>query len=341
MLTLIYFVLILGFIVLIHEGGHFFFAKRAGIYVYEFSIGMGPKIFKWRRKGDETEYSIGLFPIGGYVQMAGESVEVDENIPKEKTMQAKTWLQRFLTIIAGVMMNFVLAIVILFVVASMEGAPQKEVYVGAVLENSAADSVGLQVGEQITKFNGKKVGSADKLLLQLTVNTGKTITLELDGKRNITITPVQDDEGNYKYGFGLTNEIEKGFLPSLKYAFTKFGSLVEQMGLTIWYLVTGKLSLTNLSGPVGIYNLVGETAKTGFANILYLVGYLSLNVGFINLLPIPAFDGGRVLFLIIEKIKGKPVSAKVENTIHSVCFILLMLLMVVITFNDIVRLFFS
>ena len=116
MLTLIYFIFILGFIVLIHEGGHFFFAKRAGIYVYEFSIGMGPKIFKWKRKGDETQYSIGLFPIGGYVQMAGESVEVDENIPKEKTMQAKTWMQRFLTIIAGVMMNFILAIILLFVV---------------------------------------------------------------------------------------------------------------------------------------------------------------------------------------------------------------------------------
>ena len=108
MLTLIYFILILGFIVLIHEGGHFFFAKKAGIYVYEFSIGMGPKIFKWKRKGDETQYSIGIFPIGGYVQMAGESVEDDKSIPKDRTMQAKTWLQRFLTMIAGVMMNFLL-----------------------------------------------------------------------------------------------------------------------------------------------------------------------------------------------------------------------------------------
>ena len=341
MLTLIYFVLILGFIVLIHEGGHFFFAKRAGIYVYEFSIGMGPKIFKWKRKGDETQYSIGLFPIGGYVQMAGESVEVDENIPKEKTMQAKTWLQRFLTIIAGVMMNFILALILLFVVALLQGAPQNEVYIGAIVEDSAAETVGIKVGEQITKLNGKKVGSADKLLLQLTVQAGETITLELDGKRTVTITPTKDEEGNYKYGFGLSNKIEKGFLPSLKYAFTKFGSLVEQLGLTLWYLITGKLSLGNLSGPVGIYNIVGETAKTGFANVLYLVGYLSLNVGFINLLPIPAFDGGRVVFLIIEKIKGKPVSAKVENTIHSICFILLMLLMVVITFNDIVRIFFS
>lgn len=341
MLTLIYFILILGFIVLIHEGGHFFFAKRAGIYVYEFSIGMGPKIFKWKRKGDETQYSIGLFPIGGYVQMAGESVEVDENIPKEKTMQAKTWLQRFLTIIAGVMMNFILAIILLFVVALLNGAPSKEVYIGSVIDNSAAQSAGLQVGEQITKLNGKKVNNSDKLMLELSVNAGKTITLELDGKRSITITPIKDDEGNFKYGFGVKNEIEKGFLVSVKYAFTKFISLIEQMFMIIWYLITGKLALNNLSGPVGIYNLVGETAKTGFANILYLVGYLSLNVGFINLLPLPAFDGGRVLFLIIEKIKGKPVSAKVENIVHSIGFALLMLLMIAITYNDIVRIFFS
>lgn len=341
MLTLIYFILILGFIVLIHEGGHFFFAKRAGIYVYEFSIGMGPKIFKWKRKGDETQYSIGLFPIGGYVQMAGESVEDDENIPKERTMQAKTWLQRFLTMIAGVMMNFILAIILLFVVALLNGAPSKEIYISTVGEGSSASNAGLQVGEQITKFNGKKVTSSDKLMLEISVNSGKTITLELDGKKSITITPSKEEDGSFKYGFGVKNEIEKGFLPSVKYAFTKFFSLIEQMFMIIWYLITGKLALNNLSGPVGIYNLVGETAKTGFSNILYLVGYLSLNVGFINLLPLPAFDGGRVLFLIIEKIKGKPVSPKIENTIHSVFFILLMILMVVITYNDIVRIFFS
>ena len=341
MLTLIYFVFILGLIVLIHEGGHFFFAKRAGIYVYEFSIGMGPKIFKWKRKGDETQYSIGLFPIGGYVQMAGESVEVDENIPKEKTMQAKTWLQRFLTIIAGVMMNFILALVIFFVVALIQGAPDNKVYIGDVLEGSAAEQAGIKTGEVVTKLNGKKVNNSDKFLLQLTVKNGETVKLELDGKKEVTLTPTKDSEGNYKYGFGISSKIEKGFLPSLKYAFTKFASLVEQMGLTIWYLITGQLSLTNLSGPVGIYNLVGETAKAGFVNILFLIGYLSLNVGFINLLPIPAFDGGRVVFLIIEKIKGSPVSAKVENTIHSIFFILLMLLMIAITYNDIVRIFFS
>lgn len=340
MLTLIYFILILGFIVLIHEGGHFFFAKRAGIYVYEFSIGMGPKIFKWKRKGDETQYSIGLLPIGGYVQMAGESIEDDKNIPKERTMQSKTWLQRFLTMVAGVMMNFLLAIVLLFVVALISGAPSKEVYISAVTENSAASIAGIQAGEQITKFNGKKVTSSDKLMLEIAVNSGKTITLELDGKKNVTITPTKEDDGNFRYGFGVKNEIHKGFFASFKYAFVKFFALIEQMFMIIWYLITGKLALNNLSGPVGIYNLVGETAKTGFVNILYLVGYLSLNVGFINLLPLPAFDGGRVLFLIIEKIKGKPVSPKVENTIHTIGFVLLMLLMVAITFNDIKRLFF-
>ena len=237
-------------------------------------------------------------------------------------------------------MNFLLAIVLLFVVALLNGAPSKEVYVATVTDDSAASIAGMRTGAQITKFNGKKVNSSDKLMLEIAVNSGKTITLELDGKDSITITPTEDESGNFRYGFGVKNEIHKGFLASLKYAFTKFFALIEQMFMIIWYLITGKLSLNNLSGPVGIYNLVGETAKTGFANVLYLVGYLSLNVGFINLLPLPAFDGGRVLFLAIEKIKGKPVSPKVENTVHAIGFALLILLMIAITFNDIRKLFF-
>jgi len=133
--------------------------------------------------------------------------------------------------------------------------------------------------------------------------------------------------------------VEKGFLSALKYAFTKTWSLVEQMFFTIVYLCTGKLSLSSLSGPVGIFTVVGDAAETGIINLIYLLGFISINVGFINLLPIPAFDGGHILFLIIEKIKGSPVNPKVENIIHSIGFFLLMLLMIVITYNDIIRLF--
>ena len=180
-------------------------------------------------------------------------------------------------------------------------------------------------------------------MIEYQVNYGSILEVEVlrsDQIETIKIEPLKIEDGenvSYQYGFSLDNTIEKGFFEAIKYAFTKFASLIEQMFIIIGYLFTGKLSLSNLSGPVGIYNIVGESAKAGFLNIVYLTGYLSLNVGFINLLPIPAFDGGRILFLIIEKIRRKPVKPSVENTIHAIGLILLMGLMIAVTYNDIVR----
>lgn len=344
-ITLICFVFVLGITVLIHEFGHFLFAKKAGIYVYEFSIGMGPRLWMWKRKGDETEYSIRLFPIGGYVSMAGESVEEDEKIPKEKQLQSKKWYQKFLTIIAGVMFNFLLAIVIFFIVALFSGAPSNSAYIASLEENYPAMNTNLRVGDEIIGLNGSHILSTDHLLLEMQVMNGKEIELEVkheDGtKETVNIEPVEetvDDTTTYKYGFSLTQKVRTGFLPSLQYAFQKTFSLLHQMVLIIWYLITGTLGLDSLAGPVGIFTVVGETAKMGFLNLIYLIGYLSINVGFINILPIPAFDGGRLLFLIIEKITGKPVDPKIENTIHAIGMLLLMALMIFITFNDILRL---
>ena len=150
---------------------------------------------------------------------------------------------------------------------------------------------------------------------------------------------VDGDNISYKFGFGMTTDVREGIIPSIGYAFRKFKSLMVQMTYTIGYLFTGKISLDNLSGPVGIYSVVGETAKAGFINVIYLLGYISLNVGFMNLLPIPAFDGGRLFFLIIEKIKGSPVDPDLENKIHMIGMFLLLLLMFIITVNDIIRLF--
>lgn len=347
-MTIIYFILILGTTVFVHELGHFLFAKKAGIYVYEFSIGMGPRLFKWNRKNDETEYSIRLFPIGGYVQMAGESNEDDKTIPKDKLMQSKTWLQRFMTIVAGILFNFILAIFILFFIALFNGSPKPNAYVGSLEKDYPAYASGLKEGDEIVGINKKRVSSAEILLLELEVHKGKTIDFMVkheDGKEEvITIKPLEYEEDGvkgYRYGFGLATKIETGFLAAIKYAFVKTGNLIAQMVAIIGYLFTGTLSLNSLSGPIGIFTVVGETAKTGLVNIIYLLAFISINVGFMNLLPIPAFDGGRLLFLIIEKIKGSPVNTKVENIIHSIGFILLMALMIVITYNDIVRIFFK
>lgn len=346
-MTIIYFFLVLGITVFIHELGHFIFAKRSGVYVYEFAIGMGPVLFKKNRKNDETLYTIRAFPIGGYVKMSGEEIDIDEesDIPKEKQIQSKTWLQRFLIVVAGVLFNFILAIIILFIVGLSNGVPNNKPVIIVNDSKYPAYKVGLETGDTITKINNKKVNTTDRLMLQLQLNVGKKIIMEVkkdDGLvKKVGITPVKEKVDNkevYKYGFALDNSIEHGIIPSIKYAFTKTISIVDQMLLIIGYLITGQLGLNSLAGPVGIFNIVGETAKAGIINLIYLVGFLSINVGFINLLPIPAFDGGRLLFLIIEKLRGKPINARIENIIHSVGFVLLMLLVVVITYNDIIRL---
>ena len=343
-MTLIYFILILGVIILIHEFGHFIFAKKAGIYVYEFSIGMGPRIFKWTRKNDETEYSIRLIPIGGFVQMAGEEIEDDPEVPKDKKFSVKTFGQKFMTVIAGIMNNFLLAIFLFFLIALFNGAPQNKAIVGEISEDYPAYTSGLKEGDRILKVNGKNAATYDTLALELQVNTGKNIKLEVDRNgqtETVNLKPkkVKENGGEvYRYGFTITDEVETGFFASLKYAFSKTFSLLHQMILVIGYLVTGNLNLNALAGPVGIFGIVGTAADAGIWSVLSLIALLSVNVGFINLLPLPAFDGGRLLFIIIEKIKGKPVDPRLENTIHAVGFFLLMALMLLITYNDIIRL---
>lgn len=425
-LTIIYFIFILGITVFIHELGHFLFAKKFGVYVYEFSIGMGPRLFKFRRKNDETEYCIRLFPIGGYVQMAGEEVEVDESVPVEKRLQSKKWYQRLLIMVAGVMNNFILAIVVLFIVGLVNGVTLDSRYI------YGSEINGIKDGDKIVSVNGHFTNNYDKLALELAVAGSNDFTIKLENKEgskevkihpialndkylvngadfgftldNLTITKsinkdldgliikkVNDIEVNtnhelltvldeitnkelknnksyklnltlsdndniqeveitvkkvkndnllgYEYGFGLNGKHEHNILVAFKYAFRKFFSLIEQMIFTVYYLITGTLSIKMLSGPVGIFNVVGTVSHVGFMAILSLLAMISVNVGFINLLPIPAFDGGHVLFIIIEKLKGSPVNQKVENTIHTVFLVLLMILMIYITFNDILKIF--
>lgn len=344
-MTLIYFILILGITIMIHELGHFIFAKRAGAHVYEFSLGMGPRLFKFNRKNDETDYSIRLFPIGGYVSIAGEDME-EKDVPADKQLVNKTWLERFFTLAAGVTFNFLLAIILLFVVGLINGNNINKAVVDTVTEGYALANTNVTSGDVITKVNNKKISNQDDLLLMLTVYQGEEISLEVKHKNgeyeNYKVSPTKVEENgvvSYVYGFTLESKVETGFIEAIKYTFLKTGSLIKQMGNTIIFLVTGELSLDNLSGPIGIYNVVGEVSRTGILNMLYLIAYLCINVGFLNFLPFPAFDGGRILFLIIEKIKGSRVKPEVENMIHTVGFLFLIVLMIVVSYNDIIRLF--
>lgn len=342
-MTFIYFILILSVTIFVHELGHFIFAKKAGIYVYEFCIGMGPRIFKFKRKNDETEYGIRLFPIGGFCAMAGEDVKDDDDIPKERKLQSKTWLQKFLTVVAGVMFNFIFAILLLFIIGLINGNPNNKPIVSSVPNNGPSYIAGLRVGDEITKLNGVKINTIDRLMIEYQINYGQTLELEIlrdSERKTIEIVPnaiETEQETTYQYSFALDGSVEKGFFAAIEYAITKFLSLIEQMFVTIIYLFNGKLSLSNLSGPVGIYNIVDQSASAGILSLISLTSLLSVNVGFINLLPIPAFDGGRILFLIIEKIRRKPIKPSVENIIHAVGLVLLMILMVIVTYNDIMR----
>ena len=336
-LNLILFVFILGVIVCVHEFGHFILAKMNGVYVYEFSIGMGPRL--WGFKKGETDYNIRLIPIGGFCALAGEDLDDDDakNIPK------KAW-QRFLIMLFGPMNNFILAVLLLFVIALCYGGTSMKPIITSVELGSAAYKAGLDDGDRVIKINNHKVSSVDDISLYLAIANPKgknTFYVEkTNGKyETIKVKPEHIKTKDGESGIGMQQERTHGFLNAIKYSYQKTCSIFKQMFVTVGSLFTGGVKVSQLSGPVGIYSIVGEQSKGGLANILYLIAFLSINVGFINLLPIPAFDGGHILFIIIEKIKGSPVNPELENKIHAVFLMLLLLLMIVVTFNDILRLF--
>ena len=346
-INLLLFIVILGIIVFVHEFGHFIFAKWNGVYVYEFALGMGPKICGFKK--GETEYNLRAIPIGGFCQLAGEDLENDKaaKIPKNMQLQNKKAWQRFLIMLFGPMNNFILAVIILFFISLIWGGSTMRPVVASIEKNSAASTTGIVKGDTIIKINGSKVTTSDDISLYLAISNPKkknTIVIRTkDGKEvSYKIKPKKikvDGKDTYRYGIGIDNKRTKGLGGAFVYTYKKTKSIFKQMFITVGYLFTGKISLSQLSGPVGIYSVVGQQRSAGIANILYLMAFLSINVGFINLLPIPAFDGGHILFIIIEKIKGSPVKPEVENTIHTIFLVALMLLMVVITFNDILRLF--
>ena len=345
--NLLMFVIVLGVIVFIHELGHFTWAKIAGVYVYEFALGMGPKI--WGFKKGDTEYNLRLIPIGGFCSMAGEDLELDdeEKIPKNKRMQSKSIWQRFLILFFGPGNNFILSLVLLLFIALVWGGTTMKPVVTSVVEDYPAARVGITKGDTILSINGHNVKTSDDVSLYLAIaNTKGENSIKVLKPNGYEITykvkpkkVKEDGKTNYYFGVAMQQKRTHGFVNAFKYTFAKFGSLMKQMVLTVKYLVTGGISLNQLSGPVGIYSVVGEQSKAGVQNILFLIAYLSINVGFLNLIPLPAFDGGHIFFLLIEAIRRKPVPAEIENRIHTVGLMLLMLLMLVVTINDIIKIF--
>lgn len=350
--ALILLIVILSVLIFLHEFGHYITAKKTGAYVYEFAIGMGPKLwsFKRKNKNDPTEYSIRAFPIGGFCAIAGE---VDENdgmnvkLKKDEYMCNKPIWQRCIILIAGVTMNFLTGIIILFISSLIWGSIDNASFVGSAPEGYPISEAGIEVGDRILKINGKSALTWDKITLLLNLKYDSDVyTFKVekkDGKvidYEVTPAKTKDKDGNETVVFGVGQDSTRhyGILAAIKYAFTKTGAIITSMVAIIGNLFVGRLSLSALSGPVGVYSIVGEVARTSAESVLYLMAYLSLNLAFINIIPFPAFDGGRVLFLIIEKIRKKKMNPKVENTLNTVGFILLMILMLVITIKDILKL---
>jgi regulator of sigma E protease len=335
----------LGIIITVHEFGHFIAAKKSGVHVDEFSLGMGPLIYQFKPKDSETTYSLRALPIGGYVAMA-EKYDKEAKIKKNRVLENKRFLNVFWVLVNGVVFNFLLAIVLFFIMGIFQGRPVDNTYIYNLAENYPAIETELQVGDEILKVNGVEIDSYYDFNVEVNAKEGKdkyTLTVKKeDGSIvDVTIDPVEEEIDGVLYrrfGIGFATRYEKGFLNALIYSVEGTIDTIVKIWDTLVMLFCGDISMDNLSGPVGMYSVIDTVKSQGIMNVIYILAYLSVNVGVLNLLPIPVFDGGRILILIIEKIIKRKTSEKLEEILNIVGFGLMILLMIVVTFNDIIRL---
>lgn len=327
-LTLVMF----GIIIFAHEGGHLLCAKACHIYVEEFAVGMGPKLFSFR-KGDTT-YSLRLLPIGGYCKMPGEDGESD--IPNG--FDKKSVPQRMLVVAGGALFNILLA-VLLFIVAYMGlGTSSEDAIVGDVYEDYPAYSAGLEAGDLVTAIDGQAIDSWTDMtdIIQNNVGTALTFTVDRDGEIvDLTVTPEAGDSGTGVIGIVAARESVSVF-EAVKIGFQQTYELTKLILVSLWQMITGAIGL-ELAGPVGVGQMVGQAASYGFYSFLIFIAAISVNLGIVNLLPLPALDGSRLVFLAIAGIRRKPISANVEGMIHFVGFMLLIGLLIIVTYFDITR----
>ncbi|MBQ6550946.1 MAG: RIP metalloprotease RseP [Lachnospiraceae bacterium] len=363
--SIIALIVILGLVIFIHEFGHYILAKKNGVGVVEFSIGMGPDIFSWRR--NETKYAVKWIPFGGYCLMQGdqsyfpeaaageEAVQFDE----EKSFSKKSVWVRISIILAGPVFNFLLALLLAIVLAALVGATTTKI--GSVTPGYPAQEAGLQPGDEIVKLNGKRMHLFSEVSLYIALHEGEDIdvTYVRDGETyESTIVPVYDEEAG-RYYIGISSSARKTDLNALeivKYGYYEFAYDTGVVFKSLGMLFSGRASLNDLSGPVGMAGMVDDivtevtddtknesfwtTAYWVIINLMSFTVLISANLGIMNLLPIPAVDGGRLVFLILEAVCGKPVPKKWESIVTVAGFILLAILMVVVLFNDIRKIFF-
>ncbi|MCR1951542.1 M50 family metallopeptidase [Clostridium sp. DSM 100503] len=327
---------LLGFslLIIVHELGHFVMAKVNGIKVEEFAIGMGPKILS--TQGKETKYSIGLFPIGGYVKMMGEEEEVQD----ERSFSSKSPLRRISVIIAGATMNFLFAIIIFTVFLNKFGYSLPKV--NSLIENMPAMEAGLQEGDTFVKINGSRVFSADDLTIGISLAKNNPINflIERNGeKKEVTVTPKLTEENGrerYMIGFGFERVDNPGIVQSFKQSFKETLSVISQTYKSLKMMIMGEVNFkTDVGGPVSIIRMSSEAAKNGIWNLMYFVAFISINLAVFNMLPFPALDGGWTVILLIELITRRKVPDKLVGAMNYVGIMLLFGLMIIVTIKDI------
>ncbi|MBQ5824262.1 MAG: site-2 protease family protein [Clostridia bacterium] len=335
-------VLFFGFVIMSHELGHFSLARIFKVKINEFAIGMGPAIFK--RKGKETQYSLRLFPIGGYVSMEGE----DEESCDERAFCRKAPWQRFLIVCAGALINIFLGTILLSVLICQQdlvGTTQ----IHSFAEGSQLEASGLRAGDKIYKINGRMVFSdSDLSYLMFTDTDGSLeVTVKRAGEK-VTISDVRfttvEKDGTQQIVYDMTIlGVEKNPWTVGSCAVRQTASVARMVWMSLGDLISGKYGLKDMSGPVGTVGVIADIAEESsksmdYSALINLMAFISINIGVFNLLPIPALDGGRLLFIIIEMIFRKPVPAKYENWVHAAALVLLLGFMAIITFSDIFKL---
>lgn len=339
MFYLLVMVLVFGVLVFIHEFGHFITARLCGVSVKEFAIGMGPTIFSWHSKKHGTKYGLRLLPIGGFVSMVGEDEESSE---EGAFCNQKLW-KRMMIVITGPLMNLLLGFILMTILVFSQGTLASTTI--AKFDENAISAQKLQVGDEILKVDGTRVHTGDEMVYEIMNQGYKPIDILVRrGGEKILVEDVEfpsiSDSGAIFGDYDFIPYAEQRTLPNLlKHAFFRSVSNVKMVYDSLLGLVTGRFGMDAVSGPVGVAEVVGDAAKTGVRSLMYIVTVLSVNLGVFNLIPFPALDGGRFLFLAIEGVRKKPIDRNVEATINFVGIAILFAFMILVTVKDVFKLF--
>ena len=334
-----------------HELGHFIAARAMGIKVNEFAFGMGPTL--WKKQGVETLYSIRLFPIGGFCAMEGEDgAEEDESgqliEPDERSFSAKKPWQKIIVLAAGSIMNVLCAVLIMTLVIGISGFTSN--MIGTVTPDSPAAIAGMVPGDEIVEINGNQVETWEDVI-SFMPKDDSAVKVKVDGKdgiRNLELTPVlsdvTDETGKVveqRYVIGITSKITHNPVKALAAGAQSTWNLGKMIFESLGMLLNGEAGADDLTGPVGMVQMVSQSVDYGFWYYGFLTAMICVNLAIINMLPLPALDGGRIIFVLITMITGKKVSEKIEGTVHLAGMVLLFSLMIYVCFNDVIRIFFS